>query len=194
MQSRMGVMLFLLALLVAPAIGYSASPVEEGATGTAPGCGAASASPDSVLVDLYINEEPTYGAGGPDLAFVQPADLEDVRNLLVENGVDEESIEVHILSTGYVYGSNSPSEAIRFIYSDVGGLLEMTPGPIRSLSEDISSSGAAAPAGGCIAFASLESPGLYRFFGNAGSTATNSMNEVEIAISLKAAFALEPAR
>lgn len=250
MKSRTIVMLFLLALLVVPAIGYGASPVEEGATITALGYGAASAPPDSVLVDLYINEEPTYGPGGPELAFVQPADLQDVRNLLVENGVDEETIEVNILSTDYAYGSNSTSGEISFIYADVAGLrtmlqavldamqdrrgpniqaarfvfmvedcaaleeeamqaalndartraarmaglLEMTPGPIKELSEDISSSGVAAPAGGCIALESLESSGFYRFFGSAGSAATNSMNEVEVAIALKAAFALEPAR
>ena len=84
MQTRLIVMSFLLALLVVPAIGYGASSVEEGATITALGYGAASAPPDSVRVDLYVNEEPTYGPGGPELAFVQPADLEDVRNLLVE--------------------------------------------------------------------------------------------------------------
>ena len=76
----------------------------------------------------------------------------------------------------------------------MAGLLEMTPGPISSLSEDISSSGVSAPAGGCITLESLESSGFYRFFGSAGSAATNSMNEVEVAISLKAAFTLEPAR
>lgn len=201
-------------------------------------------------VDLYINEEPTYGPGGPELVFVQPTDLEDVQDLLVKNGVDEETIEVNILSTDYSYGSNSPAGEISFIYSDVAGLrtmlqavlegmegrrgpniqaasfifmvedcaaleeeamqtalndartraarmaglLKMTPGPIRTVSEDISSSGVAAPAGGCIALESLESSGIYSFFRNAGSAATNNMNEVGVAISLKATFALEPAR
>ena len=250
MKAKLIVMLCLLALLVVPATGYGASSVEEGATITTLGYGTASAPPDSVRVDLYINEEPTYGPGGPELAFVQLADLEHVQDLLVNNGVDEETIEVNILNTNYSYGSNSPSGEISFIYSDVfglramlqavldemegrrgpniqaasfifmvkdcaaleeeamqaalndartraarmAGLLEMTPGPIRSVSEDVSSSGVAAPAGGCIALESLESSGIYSFFRNAGSAATNNMNEVEVAISLKATFALEPAR
>ena len=250
MKTKLIVMLCLLALLVVPAAGYGASAVEEGATITALGYGVASAPPDSVRVDLYINEEPTYGPGGPKLVFVQPADLEDVQNLLVKNGVDEETIEINTLSTDYAYGSNSPAGEISFIYSDVAGLrtmlqavldemegrrgpniqaarfvfmvedcaaleeeamqaalndartraarmaglLEMTPGPIRSLSEDISSSGVAAPAGGCIALESLAPSGAYSFLRNAGSAATNNMNEVEVAISLKATFALEPAR
>ena len=250
MKAKMIAMLCLLALLVVPAIGYGASTVEKGATITALGYGAASASPDSVRVDLYINEEPTYGPGGPELVFVQPTDLEDVQDLLVKNGVDEETIEVNILSTDYSYGSNSPAGEVSFTYSDVAGLrtmlqavlegmegrrgpniqaasfifmvedcaaleeeamqtalndartraarmaglLKMTPGPIRTVSEDISSSSVAAPAGGCIALESLESSGIYSFFRNAGSTATNNMNEVGVAISLKATFALEPAR
>jgi len=249
MKSRTVVILCLLALLLVPAIGYGASAVEEGATLTALGYGAASAPPDSVRVSLYISEEPTYGPGGPELAFVQPADLENVQDLLLEQGVDEETIEVDIFSSDYSYGPSTLSGEINFSYSDVAGLrtmlqavleemedrrgpsiraarfifmvedcaaleeeamqaalsdartraarlaaqLEMTPGPISAVSEDILLSGVAAPAGGCIALESLESPGAYSYFRDAGPS-TNSMNEVEVAISLKATFALEPAR
>jgi len=248
MKTRTVVVLCLLALLLVPAIGYGASAVEEGATMTALGYGAASAPPDSVRVDLYIGEEPTYGPGGPKLAFVQPDDLESVQDLLIKNGVDGEAIEIDPFSTAYTYASNSPSGEISFIYSDVAGLramlqavldemedargpniqaarltfmvedcaaleeeamqaalnnararaarmaaqLEMTPGPIRAVSEDIASTGVSTPAGGCIALESLETP--VSFFRNTDSTATNSMNEVEVAVSLKATFTLEPAR
>jgi len=248
MKAGTVVLLCLLALLLVPATGYGASAVAEGATMTALGYGAASAPPDSVRVDLYISEEPTYGPGGPELAFVQPADLESVQNLLVKNGVDKETFEIDPFSTAYPYGSSSPSGEISFIYSDVAGLramlqavldemedargpniqaarlvfmvencaaleeeamqaalnnartraarlaaqLEMTPGPIRAVSEDIASTGLAAPAGGCIVLENLETP--FAFFRNAGSAAANSINEVEVAVSLKATFALEPAR
>ena len=249
MKSKTVVILCLLALLVVPATGYGASPVKEGATITALGYGAASAPPDRVRVSLYIGEEPTYGPGGTELAFVQPADLEEVQDLLIEMDVDEESIEVDIFTSAYPYGGSSRPGEISFIYSDVAGLramlqsvldamedtrgpniqgarlifmledcaaleeeamqaalndartraarmaglLEMAPGPIITVSEDISSPRVAAPGGGCIAHESLESSGGYGFFPNAGP-ATNNMNEVEVAISLKAAFALEPAR
>ena len=249
MKSRTVVILCLLALLVLPATGYGASPVKEGATITALGYGVASAPPDSVRVSLYIGEEPTYGPGGPELTFVQPADLEEVQALLIEMDVDEESVEVDIFSSDYAYSRSSHSGEISFIYSDVAGLramlqslldemegrrgpdiqaarlsfmledcaaleeaamqaalndararaarmaglLEMAPGPIVTISEDISSLGVAALGGGCIVHQSLESSGGYGFFPNAGSAA-NSINEVKVAISLKAAFALEPAR
>lgn len=249
MKSRTVVLLCLLALLLVPAIGYGASAVEEGATLTALGYGTASAPPDSVRVNLYVGEEPSYGPGGPELAFVQPADLEEVQDLLIENGVDKETIEIDPFSTAYTYGSSSPSGEISFIYSDVVGLramlqavldemedargpniraarfifmvedcaalekeamqaalnsartraarlaaqLEMTPGPVREVSEDIASTRVAAPGGGCIAHESLESPGGYGLAYGAGLP-TNSMNEVEVAVSLKATFALEPAR
>ncbi len=248
MKAKTVVVLCLLALLLVPAIGYGASPVAEGATMTALGYGAASAPPDSVRVSLYVGEEPSYGPGGPELTFVQPADLEEVQELLIEQGVDGETVEIDIFSSDYAY-SSSNSGKVSFIYSDVAGLrimlqavldamesrrgpniqaarlifmlddcaaleeeamqaalnnartraarlaaqLEMTPGPVREVSEDIASTGVAAPRGGCIAHESLESPGGYGFAYSAGPAA-NSVNEVEVAVSLKATFALEPAR
>ena len=75
----------------------------------------------------------------------------------------------------------------------MAGLLEMTPGPVRAVSEDILLSGAAAPGGGCIYLERLDSSGGYGFAYSAGP-ATNSVNGVEVAVSLKATFTLEPAR
>ena len=54
MTSRMGVMSFLLALLVAPAIGYGASPVEEVATLTALGYGAFSIGELTLAMRLHV--------------------------------------------------------------------------------------------------------------------------------------------
>ncbi len=249
MKAKTVVVLCLLALLLVPAIGYGASSVDEGATMTTLGYGAASAPPDSVRVDLYVGEEPSYGPGGPELTFVQPDDLEEVQELLIEQGIDGETIEIDIFSSDYAY-SSSKSGKVSFTYSDVAGLrtmlqavldemesrrgpniqaaslifmledcaalekeamqaalndararaarmaapLDMTPGPIMTVSEDISSPGVGALGGGCIAHESLESSRGYGFSYNAGSAAANNMNEVEVAISLNASFALEPAR
>ena len=248
MKPKTAVVLCLLALLLVPAIGYGASPVAEGATMTALGYGSVSAPPDSVRVDLYVGEETMYGPGGPELAFVQPADLEEVQDLLIEQGVDAETVAVDIFSSDYAY-SSSKSGKVSFIYADVAGLramlqavldeaesrrgpniraarfifmvedcaaleekamqaalnnararaarmaglLEMTPGPVRAVSEDILLSGVAAPGGGCIYLERLESSGGYGFSHSAGP-ASNSVNGVEVAVSLKATFALEPAR
>ena len=54
MTSRMGVMSFLLALLVAPAIGYGASPFEEGATIIALGYGAFSIGELTLAMRLQV--------------------------------------------------------------------------------------------------------------------------------------------
>lgn len=54
MQTRLIVMSFLLALLVVPAIGYGASPVEEGATITALGYGAFSIGELTLAMQLQI--------------------------------------------------------------------------------------------------------------------------------------------
>ena len=248
MKSKTAAILCLLALLLVPAIGYGASPVEEGATITALGYGSVSAPPDSVRVDLYVGDEPSYGPSGPELTFVQPADLEEVQELLIEQGVDRETVEVDIFSSDYAYSSNK-SGKVSFIYSDVAGLramlqavlneaesrrgpniqaarfifmvedcaaleekamqaalndartraarmaglLEMMPGPVNAVSEDILLSGVAAPGGGCIYLERLDSSGGYGFSHSAGPAA-NSVNGVEVAVSLKASFALEPAR
>ena len=86
------------------------------------GYGTASAAPDSVRVNLYVGEEPTYGPGGPEMSFVEPADLEHVSEFLVEEGVDEDTIEINLLSRNYAYGPSSFAGEVAFTFSELEGL------------------------------------------------------------------------
>ena len=73
-------------------------------------------------------------------------------------------------------------------------LLEMSLGRVIAVSEDVSPSSALLPAGGCIVFNRQRTSGAftaYTTLGGAGSL-VNSPSKVEIAITLKTTFALEP--
>ena len=239
-------------LLMVPATSYGAPPTQEATSEptssiTVLGYGTASAAPDSVRVNLYVGDEPTYGPGGPEMSFVEPADLEHVRDFLVEEGVEEDTIKINLLSRNYVYGPSSFAGEVAFTFSELdrlrallqalldemksrrgpaiqganivfrvedcaslegeamrdalnnarqratrmAGILEMSLGRVMSVSEDVSPVGAIRQAGGCIAHEAQASPGGYILMGAASSLA-NSPSEVEVAIMLKATFALEP--
>lgn len=242
-------------LLLAPAASRAASPAQaalpEPATGiTVLGYGTAAAAPDGARVTLHIGEEPAYGPGGPEMSFVDPVDLEHVRDFLVEKGVEESVIEINFLSRSYFYGPSNYGGELTFPYSDLDNLrtllqalldemkarrgpaiqgagtvflvedcaalekeamkaalddarqralqmaelLEMSLGRVIAVSEDLSPSGAARPAGGCIAFNAQRTSGGYTAYTALGSAGllTNSPSKVEVAIMLKATFALEP--
>ena len=239
-------------LLLVPATSYGAPPSLEARSEptssiTVLGYGSASAAPDSVRVNLYVGEEPSYGPGGPEMTFVEPADLEHVRDFLVEEGVDEDTIEINLLSRNYAYGPSSFAGEVAFTYSELEGLrallqalrdemknrrgpaiqganivfrvedcaslegeamraaldsasqratrmaeiLEMSPGRVISVSEDVSQTGAVHSAGGCIAHEGQTSSTGYIMMGGFSSLG-NSPSEVEVAIMLKVTFALEP--
>ena len=239
-------------LLMVPATSYGASLTQEVAAEpttsiTVLGYGAASAAPDSARVNLYIGEQPTYGPGGPEMSFVDPADLEHVRDFLVDEGVDEDTVEINLLSRNYAYGPSSFAGEIAFSYSELdglrtllqalvdemkgrrgpviqganivfrvddcatleeeamraalddarqrakrlAGLLEMSLGRVISVSEDVSEVGPIRTAGGCIAYEGQASSSGYILMGGSSSLA-NTPSEVEVAIMLKASFALEP--
>ena len=113
--------------LLIPATSRAASPTQvalpEPTTGiTVLGHGTAAAAPDSVRVALYIGEEPYYGPGGPEMSIVDPADLEHVRGLLVEKGVDEDVIEINSLSRSYSYGPSNYGGTVTFSYSELDNL------------------------------------------------------------------------
>ena len=106
-------------LLMVPATSYGAPPTQEATSEptssiTVLGYGTASAAPDSVRVNLYVGDEPTYGPGGPEMSFVEPADLEHVRDFLVEEGVEEDTIKINLLSRNYVYGPSSFAGEVAF--------------------------------------------------------------------------------
>ena len=241
--------------LLAPAASRAAPPAQaalpDPATGiTVLGYGTAAAVPDSVRVTLHIGEEPTYGPGGPEMSIVDPADLEHVRGLLVEKGVDEDVIEINSLSRSYSYGPSNYGGTVTFSYSELdnlrtllqalldemaerrgpaiqgagivflvedcatlekeamkaalndarqralqmANLLEMSLGRVIAVSEDLSSSSAGRPAGGCIAFNRQRISGGYTVYTTLGGAGflVNSPSKVEVAIMLKTTFALEP--
>ena len=127
MKSTLLGLLCVLALLMVPATSYGAPRTQEATTDpttsiTVLGYGAASAAPDSARVQLLIVEQSSFGPGGPELAFVDPADLEDVRVSLVENGVDEDAIQVDFFSTNFPYGPANFASEITFTYAEVDGL------------------------------------------------------------------------
>ena len=252
MKSSLLSLLFTATLLLTPTTIYGAAPTQQATSELTPsitvlGYGTASAIPDSVHVDLFIGEQPTYGPGGPEMTFVEPADLEHVSEFLVEEGVDEDTIEINLLSRNYAYGPSSFAGEVAFTSSELEGLrrllqalrdemknrrgpaiqganivfrvedcaslegeamrealnnarqratrmagiLEMSPGRVMSVSEDVSPVGAIRQAGGCIAHEAQASPGGYILMGAASSLA-NSPSEVEVAIMLKVTFSLEP--
>ena len=113
--------------LLVPATSRAAPPAQETlpnlTTGiTVLGYGTAAAAPDSVRVTLHIGEEPTYGPGGPEMSIIDPADLEHVRDLLVEEGIEESVIEINFLSRSYSYGPSNYGGELTFSYSELHNL------------------------------------------------------------------------
>ena len=100
----------------------AASAPEEGAGITVLGYGSASAPPDSVRIKLFVSEEPIFGRGGPGLKFVETADLEEVRDVLVELGIESDAIEINPFTRDYVYGPAASAGELVFTYSAVPGL------------------------------------------------------------------------
>lgn len=126
-------LLLIASLLSVPATGLGAPPNQEASSEllmsvTVLGYGAASAPPDSVSVNLYIGEQPTYGPGGPQLSFVEPEDLEEVSEFLVDQGIDVESIEINYLSRNYAYGPSSFAGEVAFSFNELDRLLDLMQG------------------------------------------------------------------
>ena len=127
MKSTLLSLLFMATLLLTPTTIYGADPTQQITSELTPsvtvlGYGTASAVPDSVHVDLYVGEEPTYGPGGPEMSFVEPADLEFVREYLVEEGVDVDTIRINFLSRNFSYGPSSFAGEVAFSYDELDQL------------------------------------------------------------------------
>lgn len=252
MKSILLTLLLVAILLIVPATTLGAPSGQDDSPDlpmniTVLGYGTASSVPDSVSVNLYIGEQPTYGPGGPELTFVEPSDLDEVGEFLVEQGIDVNTIEINYLSRNYSYGPSSFAGEVAFTFDELdrllslmqdlvdemegrrgptvqganlifrvedcaaleleamraaiddakqrasrmASLLDMSLGRVISVSEDVSPVGAIRPAGGCIAHAGQTSTGGYYLMGSASSL-ENSPSEVEVAIMLKATFALKP--
>ena len=125
MKTALLTLLLISSLLLVPATSLGASPNQETSpeppmSVTVLGYGTASAAPDSVTVNLYIGEQPSYGPGGPELSFVEPEDLEDVSEFLVDQGIDVETIEINYLSRNYAYGPSSFAGEVAFSFNEIG--------------------------------------------------------------------------
>ena len=113
--------------LLVSATSRAAPPAQEAppelTTGiTVLGYGMAVAAPNSVRVTLFISEEPTFGLGGPQMSMIEPTDLEHVRDFLVEEGVDENMIEINSLSPNSIFGPSSYGGELSFSYSELDNL------------------------------------------------------------------------
>ena len=141
-------LLCVVALLLIPAASYGAPRTQEATPDittsiTVLGYGSASSAPDRARVQLLISERPSFGPGGPGspgLVLPDSDDLELVRDYLVENGVDGDTIQIDLFSSNFPYGPSNFASEITFTYAELDSLrallqklvdeLEARPGPI----------------------------------------------------------------
>lgn len=125
--------LIVLACFLAPVNGYAAPALDEdvddrtrvaGRRGiTVTGYGYASAPPDAARVYLTLGSQPGFPGVGSDMLFVGPERVEDVRDLLLERGIREETVETkHLVYS--LFAPTNPTSEIAFIHDDPGGLQE----------------------------------------------------------------------
>ncbi|MDE0630974.1 MAG: SIMPL domain-containing protein [Caldilineaceae bacterium] len=120
-----------LACLFAPVNGYAAPAPDEDVDGrtvvdgrpgiTVTGYGYASAPPDAARVYLTLGSQPGFPGVGNDTLFFGPEKVEDVRNLLLERGIREETVETkHLVYS--LFAPTNPTSEISFVHDDPGGL------------------------------------------------------------------------
>ena len=161
MKSTLLSLLFLATLLLTPTTIYGAAPTQQATSELTPsitvlGYGTASAIPDSVHVDLFIGEQPTYGPGGPEMSFFEPADLEFVREYLIEEGVDVDTIRINFLSRNFAYGPSSFAGEVAFSYSELDHLRTL----LQDLLDEMKSSRGPSIQGANIVFRLEDCPSL----------------------------------
>ena len=125
--------LIVLACLFVPVNSYAApashedvngqTPVDDRAGITVTGYGYASAPPDAARVYLTLGSQPGFPGVGNDMLIVGPEDVENVRGLLLERGIREETVETkHLVYS--LFAPTNPTSEISFIHDDPGGLQE----------------------------------------------------------------------
>lgn len=252
MKSILLSLLCIVAILTLPIVSYGARPSQAATPDltsslTVLGLGTASAAPDNASVLLQIGEPPSLVPGVQELILPDSGQMEFVRELLVENGVDEDKIRIDLFSSIFPYAPANFASEIIFTHAEpnslsalllklkekmagrpgptilnaqvvflvedcaaleeaamlvalenarqraarMAGLQDMTRGRLISVSEDHGSVVAFGTTGGCIALEGKESFGMDSFISGASSL-VNTTSEVEVAIMLKATFALEP--
>lgn len=123
--------LIALAFLLVPANGYAAPTLDEDIDGRTPvdgrssitvtGHGYASAPPDAARVYLTLGSQPGFPGVGSDMLIVGPERVEDVRGLLLERGIREETLETkHLVYS--LFAPTSPTSEIAFIHDDPDSL------------------------------------------------------------------------
>ncbi len=119
--------LIVLACLFAPVNGYAAPALEEDVDGrpgiTVTGYGYASAPPDAARVYLTLGSQPGFPGVGNDMPIVESEKVENVRNLLLERGIREETVEIKHLVYSF-FAPTHPTSEISFVHDDPGGLQE----------------------------------------------------------------------
>jgi hypothetical protein len=129
MKSKVLFLLCAFALMLAPATSFAASPAAESmpeptSSVSVLGFGIASAVPDSVQVRMMIGPEQSFGPVGPEFEIPDYVGVELVRNILIENEVEESAIQVDLLSSNFPLGLLMPGSAVSFAYPDPAGLYE----------------------------------------------------------------------
>lgn len=123
--------LIALAFLLVPANGYAAPALDEDIDGRTPvdgrssitvtGHGYASAPPDAARVYLTLGSQPGFPGAGSDMLIVGPERVEDVRGLLLERGIKEETLETkHLVYS--LFAPTSPTSEIAFGHDDPDSL------------------------------------------------------------------------
>ena len=123
--------LIVLACFLAPINGYAAPVLDEDGDGRTPvagrpgitvtGYGYASAPPDAARVYLTLGSQPGFPGVGSDMPIVGPEDVENVRELLLERGIREETVETkHLVYS--LFAPTHPTSEIAFIHDDPGSL------------------------------------------------------------------------
>ena len=117
--------LIVLACLFASVNGYAAPALDEDVVGrpgiTVTGYGYASAPPDAARVYLTLGSQPGFPGVGNEMLFFGPEKVEEVRNLLLERGIREETVETkHLVYS--LFAPTNPTSEIAFVHDDPDGL------------------------------------------------------------------------
>ena len=125
--------LIVLACLFAPVNSYAAPALDEdvddrtlvdGRPGiTVTGYGYASVPPDAARVYLTLGSQPGFPGVGNGMPMVEPDKIENIRALLLEKGIREETVETKHLAYS-IFAPTNPSSELSFVYDDPGGLQE----------------------------------------------------------------------
>ena len=123
MKSTLLGLLCVLALVTVPSTSYGAPPAEEplpelATSVTVLGYSTASAAPESVRVQLQIGDQPSFATGAQGLTLPDSDELELVGDFLVENGVDEDTIQIDLFSSNIPYGPSNFGSKITFTYAE----------------------------------------------------------------------------